>query len=164
MTGTPTDTHHDWVTDTLGFDPRTINRPVDGDADQPGSSPGAVLVANQAGGGGATWNAPFDLGSCDDTADACRNLVDIKTKIIGDQTLLSVKYGSWHGVLLCNFRPRRFAELWRTDERAVDQSLMTSRRGNTGPGSPRRGGSESSEVATTVCSARFAVATPVVQE
>jgi hypothetical protein len=81
MTGTPTDTHHDWVTDTLGFDPRTINRPVDGDADQPGSSPGAVLVANQAGGGGATWNAPFDLGSCDDTADACRNLVDIKAKL-----------------------------------------------------------------------------------
>lgn len=24
-------------------------------------------------------------------------LVDIKTKLIGDQTLLSVKYGSWHG-------------------------------------------------------------------
>jgi hypothetical protein len=32
------------------------------------------------------------------------------------------------------------------------------------PGSPRRGGSVLSGVATTVCAARFAVSTPAVQE
>jgi hypothetical protein len=39
-------------------------------------------VANQTGSGaGTTWNAPFDLGSCDNTGDATRNLVDIKAKV-----------------------------------------------------------------------------------
>lgn len=33
----------------------------------------------------------------DDFSPNSDALVDIKTKLIGDQTLLSVKYGSWHG-------------------------------------------------------------------
>jgi hypothetical protein len=55
MSAGPTDAHHAWVQDAFGVHPEAS--------------------------GTGTWNAPFDLGSCDNTADACRNLVDVKAHV-----------------------------------------------------------------------------------
>ena len=95
MSGGPSAAHDQWAKDALGIDPgqyANTGAPApnagqpDGSADanagQPMAVSGQAPAAQQAtGGNAATWNAPFDLGSADNTGDATRDLVDIKAKI-----------------------------------------------------------------------------------